>query len=263
MDLGLARGSGEPRDPAEANTTEANTAEANTTGANATVEAPSNASASDLRVTQAGALLGTPAYMSPEQFAGREADVRSDIFAFCVTLYEALHGQRPFAGDSLVALAANVLAGKVSPPPRRGRRVPRWLRRIYARGLAVDPEQRFASMRALLSAIERGRARARRRRWGAVALGVAALAGGARGADRYDLSQRTATCAAEGAVIDEVWDAPARERLRAGLLATGAPFAPRSLETLVPWIDRYREAWRAGRRCSTMCKGSLRRGRIW
>ena len=229
MDLGLARGAAQPSDDGDA------------------PAAPVTSSVRDLRVTQAGALIGTPAYMSPEHFAGREPDVRSDIFAFCVTLYEALHGERPFAGESLVALAANVLAGTMSPAPRRGRKVPRWLRRVYTRGLAVDPDQRYASMTALLAAIEAGRGRARRQRWGAAALGVAALVGGAVGLDRLDMSQKTAACAAQGAAIDEVWDDAARERLRAGLLATGAPFAAESLELFLPWLDAYREAWRAGR----------------
>ncbi len=202
----------------------------------------------DLQVTQAGAVLGTPAYMSPEQMSGREPDVRSDVFSFCVTLYEALHGERPFAGETLVEMVANVIAGNIRRPAQvRGRSVPGWLRRACAQGLAVAPAQRFASMTALISALERGRARARRGRWLAIGLGVAALAGAAVGAERYDMSRRTAACAAEGAVIDEVWDDAARARVRAGMLATGARFGPQSLEILLPWLDAYRDAWSEGR----------------
>ena len=242
MDLGLARGAGQSVDAA---TTQGSPGSA--TSASAASASTSSVSASDVRVTRAGALVGTPAYMSPEQFSGREVDVRSDIFAYCVTLYEALYGERPFAGESLVALAASVLAGQISPPPRSGRSVPRWLRRVYARGLDVEPEQRFASMTELLAAIERGKARARRRRWFAGAAVVAAVAGGAASVEHYDMSQKTTYCAALAAEIDEVWDDTARERLRTGLLATGAPFALHSLEVLVPWLNDYREAWRAGR----------------
>ncbi|MCB9569165.1 MAG: serine/threonine protein kinase [Myxococcales bacterium] len=236
MDLGLARAS--PEGPQIDD---------------AAIEAPlpedvqASLSGIELQVTRAGAILGTPAYMSPEHFRGRELDARSDIFAYCVTLYEALHGERPFAGASMVALAANVLAGAIRPPPRQGRRVPRWLRRVYTRGLAVEPGDRFPSMAALLSAIERGRARARRRRWIGAALGVAALVGGPIALDRHDMSKKTAACAAEGAVIDEVWNDAARARLRAGMEATGSRFAAQSLEILVPWLDEYRDAWSAGR----------------
>lgn len=228
MDLGLARA--------------ARSTEAAPTGA----AEPSRAD--DVLVTRAGAILGTPAYMSPEQFAGREPDVRSDVFAFCVTLHEALYGERPFAGETLVELVANVMAGGLRRPnPRRARGVPRWLRRVCVRGLAVDPARRFASMAALLAEVERGRSLARWRRWSLVTLGVAALVGGALGAGRYDLARRTAACAAEGAVIDDVWNDGARARVRAGMLATGARFAPHNLEILMPWLDAYRDAWREGR----------------
>ena len=61
--------------------------------------------------------MGTPAYMAPEQHAGGTADARSDQFAFCVALYEALYGQRPFAGDNVASLAASVLDGALRPAP--------------------------------------------------------------------------------------------------------------------------------------------------
>ncbi len=248
MDLGLARGAGQAS-VGTTTTQRGPDSAASTSAAPASVVAASVAStsASDVRVTRAGALVGSPAYMSPEQFSGHEVDVRSDIFAYCVTLYEALHGERPFPGESLVALAASVLAGKIKPPPRSGRSVPRWLRRVYARGLEVEPEQRFASMTDLLAALERGKARARRRRWVAGAAVVAAAAAVAASVEHYDMSQKTSYCASLAAEIDEVWDDTARERLRTGFLATGAPFALHSLEVFVPWLNDYREAWRAGR----------------
>src|SRR5689334_11884963 len=62
-------------------------------------------------LTQTGALLGTPAYMAPEQLAGRPADARADQFAFCVTAWEAFAGERPFRGKSVEELAAAVKAG--------------------------------------------------------------------------------------------------------------------------------------------------------
>ena len=73
---------------------------------------------SDLALTKTGTLMGTPAYMAPEQFKGETADARTDQFAFCVALYEALYGYRPFSGGTIHKLAANVLLGNVESPPR-------------------------------------------------------------------------------------------------------------------------------------------------
>ncbi|HET6585768.1 MAG TPA: serine/threonine-protein kinase, partial [Nannocystaceae bacterium] len=73
-----------------------------------------NALGPDLTAT--GGMPGTPAYMAPEQFGG-VADAKSDVFSFCVVLYEALFGQRPFGGASLPELLFNVSRGNVRPPP--------------------------------------------------------------------------------------------------------------------------------------------------
>jgi eukaryotic-like serine/threonine-protein kinase len=68
-------------------------------------------------LTQTGALIGTPAYMAPEQFNGSAADERSDQFSFCVALYEGLYGERPFGGKTLAELSDNVLRGIMRPVP--------------------------------------------------------------------------------------------------------------------------------------------------
>jgi eukaryotic-like serine/threonine-protein kinase len=97
-------------------------------------------------------LAGTPAYMAPEQFAGEPSDTRTDQFSFCVALYEALCGERPFAGDSLEELSRQVLAGRVRPPPARTR-LPLDLRSVILRGLERDPGARFPSVDALVEAL--------------------------------------------------------------------------------------------------------------
>jgi len=111
-------------------------------------------------LTVSGAVIGTPAYMAPEQHGGGHVDARSDQFAFCVALYEALYGERPFAGKTYLELAAEVKAGRVRPPPaaRRGA-VPATLRAIVLRGLSVRPGDRFATMDDLLEALGRDRTR--------------------------------------------------------------------------------------------------------
>ena len=78
-------------------------------------------------LTTSGSVLGTPAYMAPEQFTGGNVDPRTDQFNFCVALYEALYGERPFDGKTFSELGDNVCEGKVKPPPagRRSRRAPR------------------------------------------------------------------------------------------------------------------------------------------
>ena len=68
-------------------------------------------------LTRTGALMGTPAYMAPEQFLGKPVDARTDQFAFCASLYEALYGERPFAGDTVAELAKSVTGGELRPCP--------------------------------------------------------------------------------------------------------------------------------------------------
>lgn len=103
--------------------------------------------------TWTGALLGTPAYMAPEQLRRERATSRSDIFSYCASLYEALYGVRPFGGATLDELAANILAGRMRVAG--GVRVHSRVRRALERGLRPRPEDRFASMNELLSELER------------------------------------------------------------------------------------------------------------
>jgi len=110
-------------------------------------------------LTQAGAVMGTPAYMAPEQYHGESADARADQFSFCVALWEAIYGRRPFAGETLLELAQAVTMGEVQAPGRAA--APTWLRRTLERGLAVDPAARWPSMSALLAELAHDRWRTR------------------------------------------------------------------------------------------------------
>jgi serine/threonine protein kinase len=136
--------------------------------------APPDAAADPLEatLTRTGSLVGTPAYMAPEQLRGAAVDARADVFSFCVSLYEALYGDRPFAGTTLVALRDSIERGAVRPAPR-GSGVPRRLRRALLVGLRADPGDRYASMDTLLRALDEA-VPARRTRTALVA--VAALA---------------------------------------------------------------------------------------
>jgi protein kinase-like protein len=125
-------------------------------------------------LTRTGAVMGTPAYMAPEQLDGEPADARSDQFSFCVALYEALYGTRPFPGGSIVELANEMRARPARAPWRP---IPSWLRELVMRGLAIDPAARHPSMDAIVEVLRaRGERRWARRALLAVALvGIAAL----------------------------------------------------------------------------------------
>lgn len=131
----------------------------------------------DSPLTQTGVLIGTPAYMAPEQFAGDVPDPRADQFAFCVTAWQALTGERPFRGASVAELEAAVRAGTrhlaVDLPAR--------LRAVLERGLDPSPEQRWPDMTALLAALSAAVAEPSRRaarRWWTATLAATVLAGG-------------------------------------------------------------------------------------
>ena len=104
-------------------------------------------------LTRTGALLGTPRYMSPEVCLGRPADARSDLFAFCVALYEGLYGRAPFEGDTVEGYLRAVVAGEVCEPEKNDNSVPPWIWPVLQRGLDADPDARFPDMAALLAAL--------------------------------------------------------------------------------------------------------------
>ena len=186
-----------------------------------------------------GSVLGTPAYMAPEQHDGAEVDARADQFAFCVALYEGLYGDRPFVADSYPTLVAAVKEGRVQDAPR-GSKVPSWLRAIVLRGLRPQPAERHPSMEALLRALKRDPARTRRRAIaiaGGVALTAFAVSAqlGARSAD--------AICSGARDRMVGVWDPAARARVSTALLATGKPYAQDMLVRTGAALDRYADGW--------------------
>lgn len=105
------------------------------------------------RLTDLGVVLGTAGYMSPEQLMRNASGPGSDQFAFCVCLYEALFGVRPYSGDSGLEIARSFREGVVNKPRRN--RVPRRIRAAVLRGLEIDPEDRWPSIHALLAELER------------------------------------------------------------------------------------------------------------
>ncbi|MEX1363367.1 MAG: serine/threonine-protein kinase, partial [Nannocystaceae bacterium] len=161
-------------------------------------------------LTQTGAVLGTPAYMPPEQMGGQEADARSDQFSFCVTLYEALYGERPYEGETMSALMVAMRGGQVRPAPR-GSDVPTALRRVLLRGLAAEPAERWPSMEALLEELRRLVAPSRGWRWIAGVGAVALLAGLVAVWQRDVISEQEGELTEKEAQLQEKVDELARE----------------------------------------------------
>ena len=100
-------------------------------------------------LTTEGTILGTPQYMAPEQFSGKEADARVDIWAFGAVLYEMVTGQKAFQGKDYQSLLGAILA--TDPPPMSVKPfTPAWLERMVRRCLTKDPEDRWQSMRDIV-----------------------------------------------------------------------------------------------------------------
>lgn len=101
---------------------------------------------STMSLTQAGTVMGTPAYMSPEQATGNHGDHRSDIFSMGVMMYEALTGVRPFTGDNYVSVISSTLKDDPQPVSATNSEVPPMLNRVVRRCLGKDPRSRYQSV---------------------------------------------------------------------------------------------------------------------
>ncbi|HXU05417.1 MAG TPA: protein kinase [Polyangia bacterium] len=191
--------------------------------------------------TRTGALVGTPAYMSPEQFRREPIDARSDEFSFCVALHEALFGTRP-----AVALRdANESA--IEKQELATARVPNWLRAVVMRGASGDREQRYPSMSVLLNALERGRTRVKRRVTLA-AIGLAALVVTA-GAWRVARGNRF-VCAVPTDRLAAIWTPdpagePRRQSIHRAFTASGRDTAETSWSRVSKVLDDYVRSWSA------------------
>ena len=197
----------------------------------------------DTALTEPGTLMGTPKYMAPELMRGEPASVRTDLYAFCVSLYEALYEQLPFPGQSMAEYSRARREGHISPPPAQSQ-VPAWVARTLLRGLRVDPLQRPASMEALLATLENDPAvkRQAQRRLASVAVGgvllaILAIWGWARQHPRGPM------CGQVARRLDGVWDAPMKARLSEALLSTGAPYASDTVARVSTVLDGYAQRW--------------------
>lgn len=192
-------------------------------------------------ITRTGAVVGTPAYMAPEQFLEGPVDARCDQFALCVVAWEALVGTRPFRGDTSAAVAENVARGRVDADALR--RLPRRLRPVLLRGLSTDPGDRYHDMTALAAAL--GHDPRTRAVIGVGVLAVGATAWGVGRWGREPAAPQPDPCAAVDARADEIWTTERAERLRSRLGAAGPGFATRVADRVVERSDAWVSTWRA------------------
>ena len=176
----------------------------------------------DLALTDG--IVGSPAYMAPEQFERSDVDARADQFAFCVALFEGLFGRRPFEGESLSILVHAILVGDLREPA--GPQVPIHVRRVLRRGLSADPAARYPDLDTLLLALGRDPAVSRRRRLG-LAVAVAATGLVTWAAMRRPDPMQGCT---EAPAIASWWNVEAAQRLQVGLRSSGRSFADETFE---------------------------------
>ncbi|MEM9454027.1 MAG: serine/threonine-protein kinase [Myxococcota bacterium] len=198
------------------------------------------------RLTQTGIVMGTPGYMSIEQIRGEEVDARSDQFSFCVSLYEAVYGRRPFPGRTIDELEVTIGARAFVPVPS-GARIPTKLRELLVRGLAAKPDDRWPSMDALLAELQRLVSPRSRSWWvlgAGVTLGLATL--GAGMAYRADVAHQAALgqrCSGARAQLDGVWDEARRQQVQDAILGVERPYASDVWARVEPRLDEYADAW--------------------
>ena len=196
------------------------------------------ATALELTLTRRGAVMGTIAYMPPEQMRGLEVDDRSDQFSFCVSLWEALYAERPFAGTTKQALMHAMNDTQVRPAPRDSN-VPGRLRRVLLRGLAANPTLRWPTMDALLVELRKSIA-PRRRRW--VTLGVTAglaAIGLGLGVDRYLSWASQCNGASKHLAKIEA----RRADVQRAIQRTGLVYGPDTSERVQVLLEDYAQQW--------------------
>jgi eukaryotic-like serine/threonine-protein kinase len=186
----------------------------------------------------AGELAGTPLYMSPEQRRGDVADARSDQYAFCVALHEAIHGHHPILADRQIA--------------RGDAAAPRWLRDVIARGLQVDPVRRFPAMRDVIACLERGLARRSRVLIAGSAIIAVAIAGGvARVAYTHGTEAPDAACPR---VLPDTWAAARKDQLAAVFAQTKLPYAAQAAARVTGELDAFAARWGAAQQDACLAR---------
>ncbi|MEM6996602.1 MAG: serine/threonine-protein kinase, partial [Myxococcota bacterium] len=188
----------------------------------------------DAPLTEAGVVMGTPRYMAPEQHTGRATDGRTDQYAFCIALWEALAGSPPFPLDE--TLAKRKLKGPPAWPRSALGGDP--IGAVVVRGLAADPDARWPSMEALLGALAPTQSTSR----AAWVVGAALLAT-IGSAVAFATGRADALCTGAQAELDGTWDQSRKAAVEATILATKLPYAEATLTAVQESLDAYAASW--------------------
>jgi len=191
-------------------------------------------------LSQQGALVGSPAYMAPEQLRGETVDARADEFSFSVALYEALYGERPFTGADLQALRTSIEKGEFRAEPG-GSRVPGWVRKVILRGLASDPNDRYPTLDAMLAALEIRPARARYQ----ILLGLATLLVivGSLIFLRWQSGKGERACKGADTKVENVWRPALKQAASQAFEASKVPYAQDAWQRAQKALDKYATDW--------------------
>ncbi len=206
-------------------------------------------------LTVAGAIVGTPGYMAPEQYLKSDLDELTDQYSFCATLYEVLYGRRPVRAKKYKELKLKVTTGRLDPPPDDVK-IPARLRKIVLRGLSVSKEDRFGSMEFLLLALSKDPRVFWRR---AIALTTVFLMVSVSfvGAAVWQ-AQKQRLCQEANKHLKQVWDDPTRQTVRAAFLETGRKYALDTFQKVGESLDSRAAAWVAMR--TDACEATHLRG---
>jgi len=198
-------------------------------------------------------VVGTPAFIAPEQHVGEPADARSDQYAFCVSLWRCLYGHHPHERETLLELAKAKLVRLPAPSDPA---VPGWIGALLCRGLEPRPDERFPDMQALLAALADDPIARRRRRLLGTGLTLTLVAGG------YGIatlaSHREDPCTLPPDHFSGTWDDDARARVAASFGRSELPYAEAALQAARAGLDEYLQGWTDAR--AEVCRASLDRG---
>ncbi len=194
----------------------------------------------DKPMTMDGVVMGTPGYMAPEQYTGGDLDELSDQYSFCVTLYEALYGQKPHRARTFKQMKEKVTTKAPGPPPQDIKIPLKW-KKIIFKGLSLSRLDRFASMNELLAelAIDPHLAT---KRWAGGSLALLLLLGTFIGATQWQ-SMRDKKCQGAEQKLIGVWDRQLKQTIKGAFGKSGRQYAAATFERVENLLDQRASEW--------------------